>query len=319
MFVGLPLEGRVCALSRATGAEVGALPAPPEGFRLPFVLHQLGPGRLGVLDAGGLPSPSPFVPVSPTIHEYHYALDASGTLRAEHVRSVDFAAAHIGFAEDFAPLPGGGYVLSDAVLGALWVVAHDGALTCALSAADGAPLACSADMAPIDVGGVPFAFSGHTVPGVSPLAVRGDLLYFYVPSAGALFSLPLSSLHDDRTPRARIADLRKVSDKPANVAVEQLLGLAVRPDAPDDLHIYAADSLQLSVVRIDPASGRREVVAADPSLFAFPSSLAFVPGASGGSLVVVSNQQHLTPLTNHALADERFVLPYLVTELPLLG
>src|SRR5689334_18355000 len=69
-FVGSPFEGRVVAYSRLTQRLVGELPAPPNGFALPFILKAVDHHTIAVLDAGGFPSPAPFVPVNPTIYEY---------------------------------------------------------------------------------------------------------------------------------------------------------------------------------------------------------------------------------------------------------
>src|SRR5580698_3647185 len=38
-FIGDPLEGRVFAYSRLTGAQIGELPQPPGGFSVPFIMH----------------------------------------------------------------------------------------------------------------------------------------------------------------------------------------------------------------------------------------------------------------------------------------
>jgi hypothetical protein len=61
------------------------------------------------------------------------------------------------------------------------------------------------------------------------------------------------------------------------------------------------------------------VVAHDARLFDFPSSLAFLPplgGLGGGvtSLMVVSNQQERTPITNDAVTENTFILPFLVAQ-----
>jgi len=78
VFVGSPLEGRVLALSARTASQVGELPPPPNGFALPFIMHSIGESRVAVLDAGGLPSPKPFVPANPTIYEYEYRFSQKG-------------------------------------------------------------------------------------------------------------------------------------------------------------------------------------------------------------------------------------------------
>ena len=52
------LNGRVVALSRLSGRLLATLPAPPDGFLLPFTLRVKAPGRLVILDSGGFPSPT---------------------------------------------------------------------------------------------------------------------------------------------------------------------------------------------------------------------------------------------------------------------
>jgi hypothetical protein len=79
--------------------------------------------------------------------------------------------------------------------------------------------------------------------------------------------------------------------------------------------------LNLRLIRIDSKSGRREVVADDPRLFNFPSSLAFVPARAGEktSLFVLSNQQHRNPLTNEAITEDLTQPPYIVTKVAIRG
>ncbi len=77
--------------------------------------------------------------------------------------------------------------------------------------------------------------------------------------------------------------------------------------------------MQLQVIRVDSRTGERQVVASDPRLFDFPSSLAFLPHVTGdesGSplLLVVSNQQERTPITNDAVTEDSFNLPFIVTK-----
>jgi hypothetical protein len=320
VFVGSPLEGRVLALSRLTGRNVGELPPPAGGFALPFIIHSLGEGRLGVLDAGGLPQPVPFVPASPTIYEYSYAFSPKAGFSAHLVRSVSFASVPFGFSEDFVHLDDGRFVISDAVLGSIWVAQPDGTITPGIvpktfAPADAIPtLFFCPTMPQIVVGGLPFLFSGSAIPGVGTMAVRGATLYFYSSCAKGIFSVPLATLSDSRLPYQRAADIRLVVPKSA-VTVEELLAFTFNPFDPADRYLYAADALQLRVIRIDLENGARQVVGDDPTLFDFPSSLAFLPPVSGiEPLFVLSNQQHRTTLTNAAITADVLSLPFLVTK-----
>jgi hypothetical protein len=320
VFVGSPLEGRVLVATEATGQLLSELPLPPVGyFALPFILHSIGHGRLAVLDAGGLPSPSPFVPASPTIYEYTYSYGRGG-FSASVTRVVSFEGVPFGFAEDFVGLDDGRYVVSDAIYGALWIVEKDGQIEPGIVPQTFEPgtgvtaLRMCPTMPLIQVGGLPFLFSGATNPGVEALAVRDGRLFFYSPCAEGLYSVPISSLADAREPWDRAADITLVSPKPHDVAVEQLLGLAFDPYDRDDPWLYAADSLQLRLIRIHARTGRREVVADNPRLFNFPSSTGFAGPLFGhAQLLVVSNQQHRTALTNGAITEDVFEPPFIVT------
>lgn len=325
LFVGSPLDGRVVALARSDGSGLGELPPPPAGFVLPFIVHSIGPGRIAVLDAGGFPSPQPFVPASPVIYEYAYSI-TGGKLHAVLERSISFAAVTIGFAEDMTRLADGGYLVSDAVLGSIWRVdregnVHPGIVPKTFDPADAIPeLVFCPTMPEVTVGGIPFLFTDSAIPGVASFAVRAGTVYFNSSCAGAVFRFPLASLFDHRAPWQRAADIRALSPKPAGVQVEELLDMTFDPFDPENDGIYAADALQLRIIRIDPEDGRRNVIASDPRLLDFPSSLAFVPPVLPGArapLLALSNQQERTPLLNDAITKDVTVLPYLVTEVLL--
>lgn len=328
VFVGLPLNGRVVAISRAKGQPVGDLPPPSSGFALPFIMHQeRAPGKVAVLDAGGFPSPAPFVPANPTIYEYSYTVSSTGELSATLDRTVSFAGNLVGFAEDVVSLGDGRYLLSDTILGRIWVVESDGTVRPGIGPKSDAPADAIAELAfcptmpLVHVGGIPFLFSGSTEPGVESLAVRDGVVYYNSPCAGALFSFPLSILDDSRTPWERASDIRVVSAKPDGVVVEQLLGLTFNPYDTRDPWLYAADSLQLQIIRIDPTTGRREVVASDPGhdsiLFDFPSSTSFLPplAEEPSAMVVVSNQQHRLTFLNDAIQTDLVRPPFHATKI----
>src|SRR5206468_12492869 len=117
-----------------------------------------------------------------------------------------------------------------------------------------------------------FLFSGLTLPGVSPLAVRDSIVYYHSPCARGVYA-PLAALSDNRLPFQRAADIHIVAPTPADVQVEELLDFSFNPFDRTDHYLYAADPLKLRVIRIDLTNGRRQVVADDPKLFDFPSSL----------------------------------------------
>ncbi len=94
-----------------------------------------------------------------------------------------------------------------------------------------------------------------------------------------------------------------------------MLDFSFNPFNPLDRYLYAADPLKLRVIRIDLSNGARQVVATGPKLFDFPSSLGFLPTIGPVSeLVIVSNQQERTPLTNDAVSETTFRLPFIVAK-----
>jgi hypothetical protein len=316
IFTGSPFEGRVVAHDRQTKVTVGDLPPPPGGFILPFILKSVKGDKVAVLDAGGFPSPKPFIPANPTIYEYKFRY-RHGAFTAELTRSIPFTGKLIGFSEDAIQLDDGRYLLDDAVLGSIWIANTDGTIEPGIvpktfEPADAIPQMFYCDTMPqVTVGGLPFLFSASTIPGITSMTVIKDKLYFSGSCSGALYSVPLNVLTDHRQPWQRAADLRVVSRKPAGVLVEELLGLIN-----DGEYLYAADALQLRVIRIDPKTGKREVVGDDPHLFNFPSSLAFAPPGCGereDTLLTLSNQQHRTPITNDAVPADIFEPPFLAT------
>jgi hypothetical protein len=326
IFVGEPLNGSVAVLSRATGQQIAQLPPPPNGFVLPFIMHSLGDGHLAVLDAGGLPQPQPFVPANPVIYEYSYGFSPLQGFSASLVRTISFASVLVGFPEDFVHLDDGRYLLSDAVLGSIWIAEPDGTIIPGIVPQTFDPqnliptLALCPTMPEITVNGIPFLFTGSTIPGVSPMAVRNDTVYYYSPCARGIYSFPLAILADNRQPYQRAADIQLVAPTPADVQVEELLDFSFNPFNASDPYLYAADPLQLQVIRVDLSNGARQVIASGPTLFDFPSSLSFLPTIGPVSeLAVVSNQQERSPLTNDAVPPgTTFQLPFMVAKILVL-
>jgi len=325
VFVGSPIDGRVMVLARSSGKQLSELPQPPGGFVLPLVIHSIGPQRVAILDCGGFPAPG-VVDADPTIYEYEYERDeTNGGIAAHLARTVHFTGRTIGFAEEFVYLGGGEYLVPDAVYGSIWHVDADGNVKPGIvprtfDPADAIPeMVYCPTMPQVTVGGLPFLFTGSTVPGVAGIAVRDGVVFFYSSCAAGLFRFPFKSLFDSRKPWERAADIRLVGKKPDGVEVEELLEMQFNPFDHDDRHLYVADALQLRLIRIDPHDGKREVVADDPRLFNFPASLGFLPplGREAAPLLVLSNQQHRTPLTNDALTVDVTERPFILTKVLL--
>jgi hypothetical protein len=326
VFIGDPLEGRVIAYSRITGKQIGELVPPPGGFVIPFIMHAAGEGKVQILGAGGLPQPKPFVPAHPFIYEYTYNVSLRTGFSATMSRFVDSGDTVVGFPEDFVRLDDGRLLLTDAVLGSIWVIERDGTfrpgiVPKSMNDADQIPsMRLCPTMPEVTVNGYPFLFSGSTIPGIEAIAERNGTVYFSSSCARGVYKFPLAILNDHRQPYQRAADIRLLSPTPANTQVEELLDFQFNPFDQDDPYLYAARGMQLEITRIDSRNGRRETVAHDARLFDFPSSLAFLPPLlelpqeGPTSLVVVSNQQERTPLTNDAVTEDTFQLPFVVTK-----
>jgi hypothetical protein len=326
IFIGDPLEGRVFEYSRQSGAKLGELPQPPIPFALPFMMKHIAPNKVAIMDAGGFPTPLPLVPANPTIYEYTYTTNGR-SVNATLTRSIPFSSALIGFAEDIVLLKDGRYLLVDTILGAIWIANTDGTISPGIvpktnDPADVIPqLYFCPTMPPVKVGGVPFLFSDATVPGVSTIAERDGVVYFANACKGAVYKVPLATLSDSRKPWQRAADIRLLSPKPASTQVEELLSMMFDPENPHEDFAYVADPMRLRVIRINTKTGEREVLGDDPKLFNFPSSLSFMPSLTrhetSPQLVVVSNQQQLTPITNDLAPGDNFDFPFLATRMVL--
>jgi len=312
---------RVVALDAATAAEVGELPPPPGGFRLPFSVRVPEPGRVAVLDNAGFPPQG-----SPAVHEYRLARD--GELRAVHERSVRFDGLPVAFAEDLEVLPDGGFVVSDSIAGALWLVRPDGTVVPGLApSGPSAPLpGLSGGAFPEDeqltVGGLPFGSIGGFAPGVGSLTARGEHLYFSSTALGGLHRIALATLLDVRRPaEERAREIEVVSPRPDDVVLESLKGGVFDPADPEDPWLYVGDPFRLRVLRVHAQTGRRELVADDPRLFDFPIAAAFLPPGAREerALLVVSDQEYRWAGLNSAIEDTAFAPPFAIAQISLPG
>jgi hypothetical protein len=316
VFVTQPLGRTVAVFDRFSGRQLGQLPAPPDGWLLPFSIRVPREGHVVVLDSGGFPNPS--VPSVARVYDYDVRLDpATRRLDARLTRSVRFDGLPLVFAEDVEVIPGGLYVVSESIVGALWVIHSDGTIAPGLFPSTGVPIAALAPclFLPTVVGDVPFAIAGNFGPGVVGLAERGGQLYFSSTCNGGVSRVPVASLLDaTRDPFARADDIRSVSPRPPGIA-ETLHGLAFNHAGADGRWLYAADSLRLRVIRIDTRTGAREVVATDEVLFNFPSKLQFLPPVAGlAPLLVASDQEYRLPSINAAIAADITQPPWIVTK-----
>jgi len=110
-----------------------------------------------------------------------------------------------------------------------------------------------------------------------------------------------------------------VSPEPAGV-VETFEGITADPFDSNDPWVYACDSFHLSLIRIHPQTGVRELVASDPVLFNFPVKVQFLPPVFGLTpLVVASDQEHRLAAINAALNADITQPPWIITKVLIFG
>ena len=311
VFVALPLVPAVQVLDRETGQVVGQLPAPASGFLLPFSLRVSREGHLVLLDAGGFPNP--FVPSVATVYDYDYHYDSRSGFTATQTRAVSFAGLPLVFAEDVEVVRDDLYVVSESVIGGLWVIDGQGHVSPGVFPDNPAvplPQLGGCGIPNFTIEGVPVDLG--FAPGVGSLAHRDDQLYFNSSCLGGLYRIPIRSLSKGDSPSARAADIVTVSARPAGT-LETLEGLAF---AGGEHHIYAADPFHLRLLRIDVRDGSREVVSDDPILFNFPIAVASVPNRDDDehALIVSSDQEYRFAAFNPGITQDEFQLPFHLTE-----
>jgi hypothetical protein len=268
-----------------------------------------------VLDAGSFPPQGP-----PKVYDYRYRGDWRGGLKAELVRTVDFAPNALAFAEDVEVLPNGEYVVSESVFGGLWLIGRDGTIRPGIVPPD--PTVPLKNLGPCTfpnggtgtVGGLPFQAGGNFAPGVGSLAVHDDELYLSSTCKGGVQKVKIRTLLDSRrSPVVRDAEIKTVA--PRVYDLESLKGITFnRWDRHDDW-IYSGDPFRLQLIRIDSRTGRREVLSRDQRLFDFTSATAFLPPDRYGRanpLVTASDQEYRWATLNVALTRDMFRPPFTV-------
>lgn len=314
--IGIATDGpRVVVLDRKNGRQKAVLPAPPGGFKLPFTLRAPKDGKLVVLDAGGFPPQGP-----PQVYDYSYE-ERKGKFKAKLTRTVDFAGLPMAFAEDVEVLPNGEYVVSESVLGALWLIGRDGKIRPGLVPDDpAAPLpglgGCQFLGSDHTVGDLPFAAPGNFAPGAGSLAVRGDELYLSSTCAGGVQKIKLSTLRDSSRPAAERA-LEIVTVAKRQNDLESLKGITFDPYDAKDPWIYAGDPFRLQLIRVHSRTGKREVLSKDAKRFNFTVAAAFLPPKKKkdqAPLVTASDQEYRYSVLNAALTEDQFQPPFIVAE-----
>jgi hypothetical protein len=313
--LGISTAGpRVVVLDRDSGREVATLPAPPNGFKLPFTLRVPESGHLVVLDSGGFPPVGP-----PIVYDYRYS--SRRGFAARLTRTVDFAGKPMGFAEDVEVLPDGEYVVSESVFGGLWLIGRDGTIRPGMVPDPGGAALpnlgpCSFPPGDHVVGGLPFRAAGDFAPGAGSLAVRGSDLYLSSTCEGGVMKLPISVLEDASKPAEdRVGAIQTVV--PRAFSLESLKGIQFNRYDPRDPWLYAGDPFRLQLIRVDVRNGKRQVLSTDGRLFDFTVSTAFLPPEhpwQRAPLVTASDQEYRWATLNVALTSDQFRPPFIVGE-----
>jgi hypothetical protein len=314
--IGVSTAGpRVVVLDRDSGRELATLPAPPNGFKLPFTLRVPESGHLVVLDSGGFPPVGP-----PVVYDYHYDQTRFG-FKARLTRTVDFTGQPMGFAEDVEVLPNGEYVVSESIFGGLWLIGRDGTIRPGLTPDPGGAALphlgpCFFPAEQTIIGGLPFRAAGDFAPGAGSLAVRGDDLYLSSTCAGGVQKLKLRTLLSDPRPaKVRAESIQTVA--PRKYDIESIKGITFNRWDPGDPYIYAGDPFRQTLIRIDSRTGRREVVSDNHRLFDFTVSTSFLPPEhpwQRAPLVTASDQEYRWATLNVALTSDQFRPPFTVGE-----
>jgi hypothetical protein len=315
--IGVATNGaRVVVLDRFSGKEVATLPPPPSGFKLPFTLRVPRSGHLVVLDSGGFPPVGP-----PVVYDYDYGTERHG-FKAKLTRSVNFAGQPMGFAEDVEVLPDGQYVVSESIFGGLWLISRRGQISRGMVPDDGGPaldhLGPCFFLEPTGmVGGLPFAAPGNFAPGAGSLAVRDKELYISSTCEGGVQRVAIRTLLDtSKSAYVRAKTIITVSERVSKF--ESLKGITFNRWNAGDPYIYAGDPFQLTLIRINSRTGKRETLSNDAKLFNFTVSTAFLPPVGRGRdnpLVTASDQEYRWSGTNAALNGvDAFQLPFILSE-----
>lgn len=318
MFTTHPLHHRVSVYAR-DGTYLGHLRG---GWELPFALRITSPGTLVLLDSGGFPGPDKAL--APSLHWLRYPLswgsDGGVGLGFETERVISFSGLPFGFAEDFEVLRTGDCVVTDSVLGSIWVVTRGGdiipALVPTLQGVNPPPLLASGHFPGVLIQGVPFRTHGDFAPGVGSVGANDTHLYFGTTASGGIHRIALEVLLDSSLSyQTKVDALETVSPGPQG-RPEVIKGLTFNRFDTSDPYLYAVDSFNATLFRVDVETGNREVLAKDEVNLDFPCAAQFLPPVGKeNTLVVTSDQEYRLPELNPAIEknlcdDLPFTLTY---------
>jgi len=320
VFVTQALSGRIAVLDRFTGAELATLPAPADGFVLPTGLRVSGPGQITVLDSGGLPLDFAHARANPRVYTYAYHT-TNNAFSATLVRDVRFQGSFFGFAENLEVIGPNRFVIPDQVIGSFWTIEPDGSIVPGIVPTSDAPEDALAELAGcqfpqgffFDIEGIPFIVGGRLAPGAAHLAYRDGYLYFPNACRGHINRVPISVFDDDRAPHERASSIETISSRP--VGEEILAGMTFNEYDLSDEHLYFTMPTGLKVMRLDLATGQREVVGDDPTLFNFPVTVQFLPRVLGVTpLLIGSDQEHRILGVNELISQDLQNPPFTIAK-----
>jgi len=321
VFVTEPLTGRVTVHSRVTGRQIAELPPPPGGFLLPFTLRVPERGRLVVLDPGGFPNPA--AGVIARVYDYDYDFDArTRSFRATLARTVRFDGLPVGFSEDVEVLDDGSYVLTDSVIGAIWLIEPDGAirpglLPSSFEFGQGLPFLEPCILGTVTVDGIPLDLGGGYAPGAGSVAASGGYVYWGGFCHGGIHRISLSTLRDSsRSAEERAQEIEVVTES-APGSPQLFKGLTFNRFDPNDRRLYATDCFHGGLVRIDVETGQSQTLISDSVLFDFPVSAHFLPPLGLQTLMIASDQEHRFDALNAAIDHDMFRPPFRAAEVLL--
>jgi hypothetical protein len=321
VFVTEALAGRIAVLDRFTSQEIATLPAPADGFVLPTGLRVAGPGKLVVLDSGGLPLDFANARANPRVYSYEYGT-TDGVFHATLVRDVRFTGSFFGFAENIEVIGPNRFVVPDQVIGAFWVVEPDGSIAPGIVPTSDAPADALLELAGcqfpqgfyFDIEGIPFIVGGRLAPGAAHLAIRNGYLYFPNACRGHINRVSIAVFDDNRQPHERAASIEVIQSRP--VGEEILAGMTFNEHDPSDHHLYFTAPTSLRVMRLNLKNGKREVVGDDPELFNFPVTVQFLPPVLGdiSPLLIGSDQEHRILGINELITEDLQQPPFIIAK-----
>lgn len=311
---------------RFTTEVVGELPAPPNGWILPFktFFSQVESNTLYVLDVGGFPAVGLYF--APIISKYTYTYESSTkTFTATFVSSLTLpqpanAPNPIGFCADPIELENGDILFPDQFWGALYLLKPDGTCEYVLgpqnSGLENGFDQLKSGLFPVDLADiwfngsmrqpVHFKFAGASptdggfAPGLNYLSKTNTHLYFQSLNAQAFYRMPIAALYDNRQAWERISsveifwEIPTETDATAPGGPKLFAAHTFNQYNPLDTKLYVTDLARGAVSTLDTTLGsdqEMQILIQDTNLLDSAVSIAFLPPVLGKPIMVVANDQ----------------------------